>query len=175
MEEKRVKRKRISKEVRKFKRGDIVKVRIAGFSSTPHICIILDDYIEGGHVPCLPVCNFTGTHKGENLIDVSEFNLPNDWFESIKPNTWIRCNETACIYETNVLKHCGNIKDDYPKLWEKVCNASYSCTHSARLQNVCDCDFQIMDKKIALNLIQPPACNCEQSIPLTSVVINKIT
>lgn len=64
-----------------LKAGDVVKASFAGIPKS-HICIILDDEPQNGHIKRLPICcNFTGSEipLGEYSIDISEFDLLENW------------------------------------------------------------------------------------------------
>ena len=160
-------KKRISQNSRiyKYKIGDLVKAYLPNNSKIKHICIILENENEFGHIKCLPVCNFTskiGKKNYDYSIDISKFNLPEIWFENKKPESWIRCNDVDCIYnqqfsEKDIL---GNIRLEFPELWSEVCKSVMSCTISARLSHICDCEYEKINELIELGQIKIPDCGC---------------
>ena len=149
------KRPRINQN-KKYRAGDIVEGRLPSDSvGQSHICIILEDSEMNEHTKCIPVCNFTGSEPPPSgiSVNISEYNK--------KPTSWIFCNMQDCIYGTIQSQQVyGNIKDKYPKLWAKVCQAAYSCPESERLQNVCDCHFEEIEANINNCVMEPPACGC---------------
>ena len=161
---KKKKRKRIRPNRPKLYCGDIIKAELPGVSGK-HICIILKDDTTNGHQECLPVCNLTGTpvSPGEYEIDVSGYDLPDEWFETKKPTSWIRCNEKDCIWsvnfeETDVL---GNIKNDFPYLWAEVCEATVNCDIADRLETACDCEYEEIRAEILDGNEEEFDCGCE--------------
>ena len=147
-----------------FKIGDIVRARIPGTRGR-HVCIILKDVTTNGHQECLPVCNFTGTKVasgGEYAIDVSKYKLPDNWFGTKKPNSWIRCNDIDCIKGTNIKNadKLGNIRDEYSALWKDVCQATANCAISSKLQHICDCEYEEIQTKIDEGEISNFNCGC---------------
>lgn len=147
-----------------FKKGDIVKSRLRGVPKK-HICIILEDEPVNGHIKCISVCNLTSAPVplGEYGIDISHYNLPEEWFDEKKPTTWLRCNEVDCIYSCEIEDSpiLGNIVVEFPKLWTEVCSLVHNCPISYRLKSVCECDFEILDKQIELGLTEPNDCGCQ--------------
>jgi hypothetical protein len=155
----RIKRKRIRKL--KFKCGDILNANIDSTKGM-HICIILNDVNSFGHQTCVPICNLTGSEvveSGEFVIDISKYDLPDSWFKSKKPQSWIRCNVMDCIWSSNYKKaeKLGNIKDDFPELWSEVCEKTRFCTISERLKDVCDCEYEESKNEID----EDSECDCE--------------
>ncbi|WP_406842993.1 hypothetical protein [Flavobacterium soyae] len=147
-----------------LKAGDIVKAVLAGIPLS-HVCIILEDEPKTGHVKCLPICNFTGSEvpPREYSIDISEFDLPNHWFEDKKPQTWLRCNEIDCVHSINVDRKnkLGNIIESFPLLWSKVCAAVHDCPIAEKLSKACDCDYKIFEKQIKLGKKEKSNCGCK--------------
>lgn len=158
----RKKRKRIVKP--KFSSGDILKAPLPGVPGL-HICIILKDDTVNGHQECLPVCNMTGSYisEGEYAIDISKYELPNEWFENKKPNSWIRCNTIDCVYSANFEKAeiLGNIRIDFPELWKDVCKATVNCEIADRLKDVCDCEYEEIQIEILNGNEEELDCGCE--------------
>lgn len=146
-----------------FKKGDVVKSALLGVPKK-HICIILEDERSENHVKCISVCNLTSkpVPDGEYGIDVSKYKFPADWFEEKQPETWLRCNDVDCIYkhEISELQIVGNLLELYPELWSDVCLAVYNCPISEKLQNICDCDNDIIEKQIRHGIIDPEDCGC---------------
>jgi hypothetical protein len=155
-----VNRKRIKSK--KLQKGDVVRASESGIKGD-HIYFILEDEAEGNHVQCLPVCNLTGSiiSEGEHSFDLSQYNLPEAWFKTKKPKTWLRCKDVACIYKLQVIEEFGNIIESQPKLWSDVCRAFYNCPISEKFKNVCDCEFEIIDREISLGLSDAEDCGCE--------------
>jgi uncharacterized protein YifN (PemK superfamily) len=154
-------RKRISEN--KFKTGDLFKADLPG-TKIKHICIILEDEPMNGHIKCLPVCNFTSKSGSidDYSIDISHYNLPEEWFDNKQPESWIRCNALSCVFMTNFSKNdrLGNLEESFPELWKEVCNAVFNCPISDRLQNLCDCEYEEISHKIDMGLIAQPDCGC---------------
>ena len=149
----------------KYKIGDLIKAELAG-SKIKHICIILENEDNFGHIKCLPVCNFTskmGNGTSDYSIDISKYNLPNEWFENKQTESWIRCNETDCIYnmkfsEKDIL---GNILVQFPDLWSEVCKAVHFCdVVSTKLNQICDCEYEKTNNLIEQGIIETPDCGC---------------
>jgi hypothetical protein len=147
-----------------FRAGDIVDGRLpTDGTGQSHKCIVLEDSVINEHTKCIPICNFTGTEPPSSgiSVDISEYDLTDLAFVNKKTSSWIFCNMKDCIYGTIQSQHVyGNIKDKYPKLWAKVCQAAYSCPESERLQNVCDCHFEEIVSAIENCEIEPPTCGC---------------
>lgn len=158
------KRRRRRQRPIQFRSGDIVQAEIAGVPGK-HICIILKDESASGHQECLPVCNFTGSEvsAGEYAIDVSKYDLPDEWFGNKKPDSWVRCNEIDCVWGTNIenAERLGNIRDKYSELWEDVCRATVNCPISSRLQNTCDCEYEEIQLQIEEGEISDFDCGCD--------------
>jgi hypothetical protein len=148
----------------KFKKGDLIKAFLPG-TRIKHICIILEDEQEDGHTKCLSVCNFTSKigKKSDYSIDISSYNLPDDWFNPIKPTSWIRCNEIGCLHMTNftVDDILGNLIVMFPDLWKEICKAVYSCPISDKLKQFCDCEYEMIEQKISEGEINIPDCGCK--------------
>lgn len=156
-------RKRTIQKKLTLRKGDIVNAHLPGVQGK-HICIILNDEPQNGHIQCIPVCNFTGSKvsSGEYAIDISKYQLPDNWFKNKKPQSWIRCNEKDCLYSTNFVKKdiLGNIRDSFKELWDEVCNSTLNCPISDRLKYACDCNYQAIQSKIDSGLINEPDCGC---------------
>jgi|GEM_PF-1899737 len=156
-------RKRIEKL--KLKKGDIVKAELAGVP-LKHICIILEDNPTNGHIKCIPVCNITGSKPDSDdyFIDLSKYDLPEKWFDKKKTNSWLRCNEIDCLYKHSLSEEdvVGNILESFPELWSEVCEMVFNCPISARLEVACDCEFDIIKKKISLGKREANSdCGCD--------------
>jgi hypothetical protein len=148
-----------------LKAGDVVRAKVAGIKGI-HTCVILEDEPTTGHFKCLAFCNFTGSEVplGEYSIDISEFELPDNWFDTKKPQTWLRCNAVDCVHSIEITKEhkLGNILVSFPKLWTKVCTAVHSCEISERLASACDCDYKIIEKEIKLEKRIKSDCGCKR-------------
>lgn len=157
------KRPRISQN-KKYRAGDIVEGRLPSDSvGQSHICVILGDSEMNEHTKCIPVCNFTGSEPPPSgiSVDISEYNLPDDWFKNKKPTSWIFCNMQDCIYASVQSERVlGNINDQFPDLWKKVCKATFSCPESTRLKSSCNCHFEEIVSAIENCEIEPPTCGC---------------
>jgi len=143
--------------------GDLIKAKIPGVLGY-HICIILKDDRRNGHWECIPVCNFTGTEvpEGEYAIDVSKYDLPDEWFDKKKPQSWVRCNDIDCIESFDIEQEevLVNIRKEYIELWLEVCEAVKSCPISVKLSKACDCEYKVIQKQIDEGLIKPINCGC---------------
>ena len=162
LEKKKRKRTRTAKP--KLSCGDILKAELPGVSGK-HICIILKDDTTNGHQECLPVCNMTGSYiaEGEYAIDISKYDLPDEWFEKKKPDSWIRCNTKDCVWSINFEESdiLGNIKNDYPELWNDVCKATVNCEIAERLNEICDCEYEEIQAEILNGNEEEFDCGCE--------------
>lgn len=158
-------RKRIKSGEYKYKIGDILKADLQN-TKIPHICIVLENEDNLGHIKCLPVCNITsktGSTK-DYSIDISKYDLPEEWFDKgKKTNSWIRCNEIDCIYNVTFSKAhiLGNILIHFPELWKEVCQAVYSCRISEKLEKICDCVYEEITESIKNGEIALPDCGCD--------------
>ena len=146
---------------RKLKKGDVVRALDAGVK-LEHIYFILEDQREDNHVQCFSVCNLTGSKipKGEHSFELSKYDLPDSWFKTKKPQTWLRCKDVECIHKLQITEELGNIITSHPKLWNDVCRAFYSCQISEKFKDACDCEFKIIEKKINLGLAVEEDCGC---------------
>lgn len=156
-----MKRKRIIRQ--KFKKGDVIKSALLGVPKK-HVCIILEDEGAENHVKCISVCNLTGSvvPNDEYSIDVSQYEFPESWFDKKKHQTWLRCNEVDCVYKHDI-ENCnkvGNILELFPDLWSEVCRTAYNCPISKKLENICDCDYELIEKQIEFGLLEPEDCGC---------------
>lgn len=156
------KRPRIQKKM--YTKGDVVRGRLPSDEvGQSHVCIVLQDSTANGHTSCIPVCNFTGSEPiiSGFSIDISNYELPENWFDKKKPTSWIFCNMQDCIRATlQAEEKLGNLPDQFPKLWEEVCHQAYSCAESERLQYACDCHFEEIKKAVVRGEIESPECNC---------------
>ena len=157
------KRPRLIRKQKLYVAGDLIKAKIPGVPGK-HICIILKDDRRSGHIECIPVCNFTGTKvkSGEYAIDISKYELPDEWFDEKKANSWIRCNDIDCIesFDIEQEKILGNIRNDFNGLWLEVCEAIKNCPISPKLEVACDCEYDVIQKQIDEGLCQPIECGC---------------
>jgi len=107
----------------------------------------------------------TGTpvSSGEYQIDIRNYNLPDEWFETKKPTSWIRCNERDCIWSVHFkeMDILGNIKKDYPALWREVCKATVNCDIAERLKDACDCEYEVIREEILNGNEDEFDCGCE--------------
>ena len=128
-----------------------------------HIYFILEDETDDNHVQCFSVCNLTGSPvpEGEHAFDLSQYDLPENWFEEKKPQTWLRCKDLECIHGLQITKHLGNIIDSNPKLWGDVCRAFHSCRISEIFKEACDCEYDLLGRQIDLGLIEEEDCGCD--------------
>jgi len=157
------KRPRIVRREKLYQTGELYKVVLPNVPGT-HICIILNEDNRNGHQECIPVCNFTGTKvpSGEYAIDISKYELPEEWFDEKKPSSWIRCNDIDCVDSYKVVSEepLGNIKDDFPELWLDVCTATAACPISQKLSNACDCQYEVIERQMKDGLIPEMDCGC---------------
>ncbi|TRW97176.1 hypothetical protein [Flavobacterium gawalongense] len=153
-------RKRI--KPKKLRKGDVVRAIDAGVK-WEHIYFILEDQTEGNHVQCFSVCNLTGSKipKGEHAFELSEYDLPEVWFKTKKPQTWLRCKDIECIRKLQIIEELGNIIESHPKLWSDICRAFHSCRISEKFKNACDCEYEIIQREINLELYKEEDCECE--------------
>ena len=147
-----------------YRAGDIVDGKLpSDATGQRHKCIVLEDSKTNNHIKCIPVCNFTGSEPPPSgiSVDISEYLLPDHWFDTKKPRSWIFCNMQDCIKATiQSEKVLGNINDQYPDLWDKVCNAAFAYPESDRLKQSCDCHFEEIATAIEKCEIEPPVCGC---------------
>lgn len=146
---------------KKFKAGDVFW---AEETNGWHLTIILEDHTLDNHQLCIPICNFTGTEPGTHLnyvIPIRDYSLPEKYFtlkNQSKPENWIICQPTDCIkalsYSADLV--VGNIKEDCPEVFAKICETTKSCKISTRLQKLCNCDQ--IDEEI---LIDDTDCGCD--------------
>lgn len=66
-----------------------------------------------------------------------------------------------CIYSLNVKERFGNILRSYSKLCSEICRAFHNCTISEKFENVCDCEYEIIEKEINSGLTTESNCGCE--------------
>ncbi|KIA82423.1 hypothetical protein [Flavobacterium sp. AED] len=99
--------------------------------------------------------------SGEHTFDLTDYDLPESWFKTKKPRTCLRCKDLECIYSLDVKERLGNILKSYPKLWSEICRAFHNCTISEKFENVCDCEYEIIEKEINLGLTTESDCGCE--------------
>lgn len=152
------------KQKQMYNAGDVVRGRLPSDDvGHSHVCIILQDSTANGHTTFIPVCNFTGSEplQGGFSIDISGYELPEEWFGRKKPTSWIFCNMQDCIHATlQSEKILGNLLHQFPDLWEAVCHQAYNCAESERLQYACDCHFAEIKEAIVNGEIESPECNC---------------
>jgi hypothetical protein len=160
-------RKRITREtnIYKFKVGDLVKGYLPDSTERKHICIILEKENEFGHIPCIPVCNFTskkGKIETEFSIDISKYDLPTSWFENKKPESWLRCRDKDCLYNQKFTINdiLGNILEDFPELWKSICLNVISCPNAEKFNRICECEYEKTNELIKLGEIKKPDCGC---------------
>lgn len=129
------------KHIGKLKKGDLIKTEL---SSVPgiHVCVILEDEGSNRLVKCLPICNFTSNppENADIVIDVSDYNLPDEYFNKKKTTSWLICKENQCTYSSNNYKYLDNLLTKHPKLWEKICSASSKWESNNILTSVCECE-----------------------------------
>ena len=118
---------------------------------------------EFGHIPCIPVCNFTskkGDNKIESSINISKYDLPKTWFENKKPELWLRCRDKDCLFNQKFSKDdiLGNILGDFPNLWKAICLSVISCPISERLNQICDCEYEKTNEIVKQGEIEKPDC-----------------
>jgi hypothetical protein len=148
----------------KYKMGDIIKADLLG-TKIKHICVVLENENNLGHVKCLSVCNFTSKQGSisDYSINIAKYQLPEHWFEKgTKADSWIRCNEVDCIYNLNLSEAdvLGNILVDYNDLWKEVCLSVCSCKVPSRLEKICDCEYEEINSAIKKSEIPIPDCGC---------------
>lgn len=154
--------------ISEFRKGDVYSACRDG-EATSHIWIIMQDCMEGDK-HCTRAFNLTGSESREarqHMEDVSHHKFPADYFKHKKKYTYARINVDDCLKKGNTLKHLGNIQESCPGLMEEICQATYACEVAVDLEEICDCDYQIMDKKIELNQIEPPSCDCVNQVYFT--------
>lgn len=136
-----MKKERKKNYIRKLKEGDLIKTELSGVPGI-HVCMILEDERAGKLVKCLPICNFT-SNPPKNMdiaIDVSDYNLPEEYFNLKKSTSWLICKENLCSYPSSDYIYLDNLLINHPKLWEKICNASSKWESNKILTSVCKCE-----------------------------------
>lgn len=147
-----------------FKKGDVYTALRPG-EIIPHVWVIMQD-CKNANTFCTREFNLTGSPapEGEHMIDVSHYAFPADWFKYRKLKTYARINQKDCLTKGNTLTYLGAIEDSCPGLMEDICKQTYACVVAADLEDLCDCDYNIIDKKIELHQIQFPDCDCNNTV-----------
>lgn len=125
----------------KLKKGDLIRTALTGVPGI-HVCIILEDEGNTNLIKCLPICNFTSNppENADIVIDVSEYDLPDTYFNKKKTTSWLICKENLCTYSSIEYTYLDNLLIKHPKLWETICSASRDWKSNNALTSICDCE-----------------------------------
>jgi len=147
-----------------FRKGDVYRATRDG-EITPHIWVVMQDCLHADR-HCTRAFNLTGSEapEGQHMIDVSHFTFPDGLFKYKKRYTYARINEKDCLTKGNNLEYLGDIEDLCPGLMEEVCKQTYACDVALDLDDLCDCNYQIIDKKVDLGQMIEPECDCNQKV-----------
>ncbi|GGH55935.1 hypothetical protein GCM10007423_64000 [Dyadobacter endophyticus] len=116
--------------------------------------------------------NLTGSESGANLLEVTGYPFDENWFKERKPRTWVRCDETDCIYETDIIELLGNVHFKDQHLWDTICDGYYACDIPDAIKCGCKTEHELTKKLVAAAKVSEPSCSCSQrtSIPIVKQV-----
>jgi hypothetical protein len=123
------------KEFSELEIGDVIWAypKIGG-----HIFIITNNInTSNGVIGCYTSINLTSTCPDcqSSCIEIEGKKIPLDWFPKRKHTSYIRLSSPIKICQGHHLgKYMGNLKDDYPELWQIICQ---KCAPSNSI--ICDC------------------------------------
>jgi hypothetical protein len=153
------------KRTNEFRKGDVYRA-LRDNEIISHVWIIMQDCMDG-HGYCTRAFNLTGSNtnrQGVHMINVSHHNFPSDWFRKKKKYTYARINKKDCLKKGNTLEYLGNIEESCPGFMNEVCQETYACEIATDLKEICDCNYQIINKKIELKQIEVPVCECNSMV-----------
>ena len=142
----------MKKKLDEYEPGDVIRgtfyIKNVPKKHREHTLIIINvsQQMQRGasHISCVPACSFSSkVPKGDKspCLDLSNYSIPDDFFDSIKPVTVLRFSEPQCLKAFEVKEFRGNL-GDYDNLWGDICNLMNRefPHHVSLMQQVCDCD-----------------------------------
>jgi hypothetical protein len=145
-----------SEKKQDWKKGDVVRAKNVPNKSI-HACVLLKDSDGVNQELQIDYCNFTGSQTGEYHINVSEFKLP--FFKKPKPETWLRCDDSAFIKQSQIVEYVGNIFD-HPDVLAKVCSETVFCEIAGRLKSICEGNYTVINNEVGLGRLAKGQCLC---------------
>ncbi len=142
----------MKKKLEDYEPGDVIRgtfyVKSVRKKKREHCLIVLNNSQpvsdSKSHKLCVPACSFSSkVPQGDNrpCLDLSDYALPEDFFDSQKPVTVLRFAEPQCLKAFEVKEYKGNLIN-YGSLWEDLCalmNQEYP-DHMDKMQEVCSCN-----------------------------------
>lgn len=152
------------KRTTELRTGDIVRAQ-RPWDSQEHVWIIFETSISADK-ECVRAFNLTGSPapEGEKMIEIAKKDIPDNFFPIKKPRTFARINDGDCLLLEDVTEHLGVAKTVCPGILDEVCQQTYSCDVSSELHKLCDCEYGIIERKVELNQIVPPPCDCDRAV-----------
>lgn len=96
-------------------------------------------------------------------MDLSGYDLPDDFFKTKKPVSYLRFAEPHCLKRFEVKRHVGNLKE-YGTLWEDLCELMHTNfpEQIELLEEVCSCDC-LEDQSINVGYCEQDNCSFESA------------
>jgi len=138
--------------------GDIIRSKLAspkksrkrkkGSSKIEHTFIVLEIPQKSGsrdHKICVPACCFTSqppTAQESLFIDLTEYDVPENFFFNKKGNCYLRLSEPSCLKRFEYIGHIGSL-DLHSQLWGAICTLVHQSYNGVLIEfhSVCDCEL----------------------------------